>query len=67
MHDRQYIPCITSTQFIKNQCIEGLGRRKFDTAFEILKRMQEGDYVVSIDGIDFNGNSEEDVSLLTTI
>lgn len=29
--------------------------------------MQEGDYMVNIDGVNFNGNNEEDVSPLATI
>ena len=46
---------------ITKRCIEGLGQKNFEMALELLKRMQEGDCKVIVEGVIYDGNDEDDV------
>lgn len=48
-------------QFLTKKCSEGLGEEKFTKALDLLKQMQEGDCRVVVDGIEFDGNEDDDV------
>lgn len=51
----------THPQFITKKCSDGLGEAKFAEALDLLKKMQEGDCRVTLDGVEYDGNEEDDV------
>lgn len=48
-------------QFITKKCSDGLGQEKFAKALNLLKQMQEGDCRVVMDGVEYDGNEDDDV------
>lgn len=48
-------------QFLTKKCTEGLGQEKFAKALDLLTKMQDGDCKVELDGVDYDGNNDDDV------
>ena len=38
-----------------------MGQEKFEKALDLLKRMQEGDCKITVDGVEYDGNEDDDV------
>eukprot|EP00752_Nemacystus_decipiens_P007705 g6888.t1 len=52
---------VDRVQFITKKCSDGLGPEKFAKALDLLKQMQEGDCRVVVDGVEYDGNEDDDV------
>ncbi|CAM9770841.1 unnamed protein product, partial [Ectocarpus sp. 6 AP-2014] len=52
---------VDRVQFITKKCSDGLGEAKFAKALDLLKKMQEGDCRVTLDGVEYDGNEDDDV------
>lgn len=48
-------------QFLRKKCTEGLGASNFEKALVLLKAMQEGDCKVSVEGVEYDGNDDDQV------
>lgn len=48
-------------QFLRDKCTQGLGQEKFEKALDLLQRMQEGDCRITVEGVEYDGNEDDDV------
>ncbi|CAM9640609.1 unnamed protein product [Pylaiella littoralis] len=52
---------VERVQFLTKKCSDGLGQDKFARAMGLLKQMQEGDCKVNVNGVEYDGNEDDDV------
>lgn len=52
-----------SLKFLRKKCADGLGEETFECAFDLLKRMQEGDGKVTFEGVEYDGTNDDEVRL----